>query len=203
MALSFGAKDLSMLFSGKMGSKSLAAAGTVAMISAVLTLPLFLLSLSLADRHDEIAKAAQFALQWTGTIIFLVLIALFRRFLIFNCLFKKANPLIAVLVILNLLYAVLNSFADYLPDDEELIAQISIGLIILLGICQAGLGLRLLHLENDLGGMKRPYCWLNILTGVFLASILLVYLGIFASGITDVMLGTIFFHEAKRAAAPP
>lgn len=173
------------------------------MVSAILTLPLFLVSITLADRDDQIANTIQLALQWTGTLIFLLLILLLRRFLVFNCLFKKANSPIALLILLNLLYAGLTSFADYIPNGEERITPLAMGLIVLLGLSQAGLGIRLLQLENDLGGMKRYYCWLNILTGLFLASILLVPLGIIASGISDVMLGTIFFHEAKRIAALP
>jgi hypothetical protein len=196
-------REISMLSRGTMGSKSLTTAGIVAMASAILTLPLFLISIKLAERHDEIARTGQIALQWTGTIIFLILILLFRRFLVFNCLFKKANSLITVLIILNLVYAAVTSFADYIPQGEERIAPFAIGLIVLLGFVQAGLGVRLLKLEDDLGGMKRTYCWLNILTGVFLASILLIPLGIIASAVTDVMLGTIFFIEAKRLAPPP
>jgi hypothetical protein len=181
-----------------MGSKSLTIAGIVAMASAILTPPLFLISIILAERHDDLARTGQIALQLTGTVIFLVLILLFRRFLVFNCLFKKANSLISVLIILNLVYAAVTSFAEYIPQGEERIAPYAIGLIVLLGVVQAVLGIRLLKLEDDLGGMKRPYCWLNILTGVFLASIVLIPLGIIASAVTDVMLGTIFFHEAKR-----
>jgi len=189
--------------SGQMGTKSLTSAGVLAMVSAILTLPLFLLSITLADRHDQIANSFQLALQWSGTLIFLLLILLVRRFLVFNCLFKKANALIALLILLNLLYAGVSSCADYIPNGVERITPLAMGLIVLLGISQAGLGLRLLQLENDLGGMKRCYCWLNILTGLFLASILLVPLGIIASGISDVMLGTIFFHEAKLSSTLP
>lgn len=185
-----------------MGTKSLAAAGRVAMVSAILTLPLSLLSLHLAGRQDEMARAAQLALQWSGTLIFLVLTLLFRRFLVSNCRFSKANGIINALILLNLLYAALSSYAEYLPPSDERITPLITGLVVLLGLLQAGLGIRLLQLESDLGGMKRPYCWLNIVTGMFLASILLVPLGIVVSAISDVMLGTIFFHEAKRLAPP-
>jgi len=187
-----------MVLRGTMGSKSLTAAGIVAMASAVLTLPLSLLSILLTERHDNIARAGQLALQWTGTLIFLVLTLLFRCFLVSNCRFRKANSIINAFILLNLLYAVISSYAEYLPQGDERIAPIITGLLVLLGIFQAGLGIRLLQLEHDLGGMKRPYCWLNILTGVFLASILLVPIGIFVSTISDIMLGTIFFHEAKQ-----
>src|ERR1035437_3897935 len=105
-------RELSMLLRGTMGSKSLTTAGILAMASAILTLPLFLISIKLAERHDDIARTGQIALQWTGTIIFLVLILLFRRFLVFNCLFKKANSLMTVLIILNLVYAAVTSVAE-------------------------------------------------------------------------------------------
>jgi len=192
-----------MSLRGSMESKSLAAAGRIAMVSAILTLPLSLLSIMLTERHDDFARAGQLALQWSGTLIFLVLMLLFRRFLVANCRFGKANGIINALILLNLLYAAISSYTEYLPQGDERLAPIITGLIVLLGLLQTGLGIRLLRLENDLGGMKRPYCWLNILTGVFLASILLVPIGIVVSAISDVMLGTIFFHEARRLAPPP
>ena len=59
-------------------------------------------------------------------------------------------------------------------------------------------GVKLLQLSNDLKGLHKPYCYLNIITGICLATVVLLPVGILASAITDVMLGTIFFQAAKQ-----
>lgn len=173
------------------------------MISAVLSLPLFLLSLHFEGRHDDLARIVQLLLQWGGSGIFVALTILFRGFLVRNCRFRKADAIIAGLIALNLVYAVVSSTGLVVPRLEEQLPSLLAPLVMLLGIAQAGLGMRLLALEHDLGGMKRPYCWLNIITGVCLASLLLIPLAIVTSAISDVMLGTIFFHEARRCALLP
>jgi hypothetical protein len=176
----------------------LRAAGILAMTSAVAGLPMFLLSLRFEGRHDDFARTVQLLLQGSGTVIFVALTALLRGFLARNCRFRKANAIIFGLIVLNLAYAVASSAGLLIPKAEEQLQPILASLVVLLGIVQAGLGMRLFVLENDLGGMKRPYCWLNIITGICLASLLLIPVGIITSSVADVMLGTIFFQAAMR-----
>jgi hypothetical protein len=181
---------------------TLKAAGMLAMVSAVASLPLFLLSLAFEGRHDDAARTMQLLLQGVGTVIFVALTAILRNFLARNCLFKKADAIILCLIILNLIYAAASSASLYIPKAGEQYQSILAALVVLMGIAQAGLGMRLFVLENDLGGMKRLYCWLNIITGICLASLLLIPLGIVTSAVGDVMLGTIFFQEARRLSPP-
>jgi len=178
-------------------------AGMLAMVSALLTMPMFLISFQLEGRHDDTALAVHLALQGGGTVIFVALALTFRSLLARNCSFKKADPIILALIILNLVYAVAYSASLLIPQGEEQLGPILIILVILLGIAQSGLGLRLFALESDLGGFKRPYIWLNIITGVCLASVVLMTVGVIASAVADVMLGTIFFQEARRLGSSP
>jgi hypothetical protein len=163
---------------------------------------MFLLSLRFEGRHDDLAQTVQILLQGSGTVIFVALTALFRGFLARNCLFRKADAIILGLIVLNLSYAVVSSAGLLIPKVEEQLQPILASLVVLLGIAQAGLGMRLFALENDLGGMKRPYCVLNIVTGICLASLLLIPVGIITSAVGDVMLGTIFFQVARRLSPP-
>lgn len=176
----------------------LKSAGMLAMASALLTMPMFLVSYQLEGRHDYTATAIHLALQGIGTVIFVALALTFRSLLVKNCSFKKADSVILALIILNLIYAITSAASLLIPQGEEQLGPILITLVILLGIAQIGLGLRLFALEQDLGGFKRPYIWLNIITGVCLASVLLIAVGVIASAVADVMLGTIFFQEARR-----
>jgi hypothetical protein len=59
-------------------------------------------------------------------------------------------------------------------------------------------GVKLLQLPDDLKGLHKPYCYLNIITGFCLATVVLLPAGIVASAVTDIMLGTIFFQSAKQ-----
>jgi len=64
---------------------------------------------------------------------------------------------------------------------------------------QLQFGYKLLKLPDDLGGMLKPFCYANMATGIFLSSIVLLPLGILASAISDLMLGTIFLSVSKSA----
>jgi TctA family transporter len=46
--------------------------------------------------------------------------------------------------------------------------------------------------------LHKPYCYLNIVTGVCTAMIILLPIGVLTSAVSDVMLGTIFFHAATE-----
>lgn len=179
---------------------ALRAAGVLAMFSAILTLPMFVLSMQLEGRHDEIARTMQIIMQGAGTAIFMAVTISLRCFLGRNCAFGRANAIILCLVLLNLVYGAASCAGILITGVEERLQAIVPALVILLGIAQAGLGMRLFALDNDLGGMKRPYCWLNIVTGICLASLLLIPVGVIVSAIADVMLATIFLREARRPA---
>jgi hypothetical protein len=84
-----------------------------------------------------------------------------------------------------------------IPEFEEVIAQVLILVVIALGILQARFGSLLLSLPDELGGLRRPYAYLNIVTGICLASIVLVPIAIVSGAIADVMLGTIFLQSAR------
>jgi hypothetical protein len=183
---------------GALTPTGLRAAGILAMVSAVITLPMFVLSLRYEGVHDGVARTVQTLIQGTGTIVFVALVASFRCFLARNCHFRRADAIILCLIILNIAYAATSFVGIHIPKSEEQLQPVLAAMVILLGLVQAGLGMRLFALQNDLGGMKRPYCWLNIVTGICLASLLLIPVGIVSSALGDVMLGTIFFQEARR-----
>jgi len=185
---------------GALKPTTLRAAGKLAMFSALLALPLFLLSLLLEGRHDTTARAIHLALQGCGTAIFVALALSFRCFLNRNCGFYRVDTIILWLIVVNFVYAVASSASIFGLQGEEQMRPILMCLIVILGLLQIGLGLRLFAMENDLDGLKRPYCWLNVATGFFLATLVMIPVGIITSAVADVMLGTIFIMEARRLA---
>jgi len=187
---------------GPLKPTTLRAAGMLAIASAMLTIPLFLLSVLLEGRYDSTARSIHLALQGVGTLIFLVLTVSFYCFLNRNCGFHRANKIILGQIALNIVYALASAASIFSRQGEEQMRPVMMCLIFLLGILQAGLGLRLFALDNDLLGMKRQYCWLNVVTGVFFASLLMIPVAIITSAVADIMLGTIFILESRRLALP-
>jgi hypothetical protein len=51
---------------------------------------------------------------------------------------------------------------------------------------------------GNLGGLLKPFCYLNMATGVCVASLMLILVGVVLSAISDLMLATIFFNIAKE-----
>ena len=84
-----------------------------------------------------------------------------------------------------------------LPSLESAVGVFGIFMVMVLGILQIAFGVRLLRLPDDLGGLHKPYCYLNIVTGACLTSIILIPVGMLAGAVSDVMLGTIFFQIAS------
>lgn len=181
---------------------TLKAAGILAIASAMLTLPMFLISFMLEGRYDMTARFIHLALQSVGTVIFVLLITSLLFFLNRNCRFYRVNPHILGLIAINLVYAAASYVSIFSQQGEEQMRPYMMVMVSLLGIIQAGLGWRLFDLENDLFGMKQPYCWLNVVTGVFFASVLMIPIAIITSAVADVMLGTILIMEARRLALP-
>jgi hypothetical protein len=72
-----------------------------------------------------------------------------------------------------------------------------LAIIVAQGVVQAHFGYKLLKLPNDLGGMLKPFCYVNMATGILMATIILIPVGIVVSAISDLMLGTIFFNMGK------
>ena len=173
--------------------------GWLAMFSAISAMPSLLLTLQALGKRDPDSIMTQLGLLIMGTVVFVTLTLALRSFLNRNLSFARANAIISGMIVLNIVYAAVSGTALFNPGLAGQIDTLEYALVFLLGLIQIGFGVRLLSLDNDLNRMKRPYCILNILTGICLCSIYLVIFGVITSAVADVMLATIFFHEAKQA----
>jgi hypothetical protein len=177
-------------------------AGWLAMLSAVITLPLVYLSFRLEGRIDPAAQLVETAIQVVGVVIFVAVTVLLKRFLNSTCRFHLADRLIDVMIKANIVICVMVILSLYLKPLQESLSVFIVLMVVALGIVQALFGVRLLKLHDDLGGMLKPYCYLNMATGILSASVVLIPGAILLGAIADVMLGTIFFQAARRATAP-
>jgi hypothetical protein len=181
-----------------MTRRHLATSGWLAMASAVLTIPWFFLTIVLADRGGALFIYAQGGMLAFGTVLLVYLLITLRRLLHENYAFHAADEVISFLVGINIAAAAVGLLELAVPSLEKAAEVISIVLIVAVGIMQIMFGIKLLLLSDDLKGLHKPYCYLNIITGFCLATVVLLPAGIVASAVTDVMLGTIFFQYAKQ-----
>ena len=82
-------------------------------------------------------------------------------------------------------------------ESADVVGMISAVLLIPYGILHAVLGVKILKLDNELFGWRKSFSILTILTGVFLATVILLPLGLMTSMVSDVILALIFFAAIK------
>jgi hypothetical protein len=167
------------------------------MTSALLTLPLFLFSLQNQGQTDWYLKVLDAIIQVVGAGLFVVLSVVLRRFLGRRFAFHDTDRIIGLMIISNLGVGALSLTATFVPPLQQAATSIVVAAVFVLGLLQLRFGYLLLALPDDLGGMRRPYAYLNMAVGACLASIILVPLAIVMSAVADVMLGTIFLQAAR------
>lgn len=180
-----------------MNSKALKLAGFLAMVSAFLSLPLAYLSFWLDGRIDPLANGIQTFIQVVGTLLFLAIILNLKRFLNSFYKFYDTDKQIALMVVASMAAGAVVIGMFTFPALKESLGTVVLALLVVQGIVQAQFGYKLLKLPDDLGGMLKPFCYANLATGIFLASVILIPFAIVASAIADLMLGTIFLNMAK------
>jgi hypothetical protein len=171
-------------------------AGTLAMINAILTIPWFIMTFLLTDKIGIWPKVAETFMQATSAFIFVFTSLTLKKQLNMVHGFQGVDRYILLLVKANIVLTAVSLIGVALPSIASSAGVIAIILIIPLGVIQLIFGYKLQQLPSDLGGLLRPFCYLNMITGFSLAAIILLPMGILTGAIGDIMLGTIFFQAA-------
>ncbi|TWJ19820.1 hypothetical protein JN12_01307 [Geobacter argillaceus] len=177
----------------------LVVSGWLAMTSALLAIPLFLLSLRLAGVEDLVARAMEAGLMVVGTALFVYLTITLRRLLHSRYAFHDTDNAIALLIKANVVLTTVGVVGLAVPSLASSVGLFTIICLLPLGIFQAYFGLRLMRLPDEQHALFRSYCYLNLATGLCLALVITAPLALLLGAITDVMLGTIFFQHGQRA----
>jgi len=177
---------------------SIIIAGWLAMMSAFFSIPMTYVSYLLEGRADTEAIAAHIAIQAAGALLYVAINLYLRRLLDVLFRFRDTARCIDLMIAANVAVFVISEVARFSRYSEQLLFT-AIGIQVFQGMVQVRFGYRLRKLPYDLDGMAQPFCFLNMATGVCIASVLLLYVGVVVSAITDLMLGTIFFHIARMA----
>ena len=167
------------------------------MSSAFFTLPLVYVSYKLDKTVDFVSTVIQTVIAPSAVILFTLIVLYLKRFI--NSFFKFHNTdrNLELMIAANIVVTVLTLAAVYFSQLQESIEYAVLVIIVAQGIVQTQFGYKLLKLPNDLGGMLKPFCYANMATGILLATVVLIPLGIVASAVSDLMLGTIFLNMGK------
>jgi len=179
-------------------SRKLRIAGFLAMTSAVLSIPLLLLSYHFYE-NDEMGYALflTFA-QLAGLCLFTYLNSFLKRFLNLRFSFHETDNYIDFLITINVFLTLAGIGELFLPALAEPLEQFSLLLIASFGVGQLLFGLKLFQVPDSLYGMLKPFSFLTIFTGILIATILLLPLASLTGAIADVILGTIFFKACEK-----
>ena len=171
-------------------------AGTLAMLNALLTIPWFIVTFLLTDREWAWLKLAEAFMQTSSVLIFIFTSLSLKKLLNIAHGFHETDRHILWLIKLNFVLLAVSLTGLISPSFASSAGIVSLLFVVPLGVVQLLLGVKLQKLPSDLGGLLRPYCYLNMVTGFSLAAIILLPLGILTGAIADIMLGTIFFQSA-------
>lgn len=180
-------------------------AGWLSVLSSFVTIPVAYLSWKLEGRIDAKAVLIQSCIQILGILLFLAIILCLKRLLNASFRFHEVDKEISWLIKTNVMAGIITIASLQATDLNDTFGLAAIILIAAQGIVQVRFGYRLLKLNDPIGGMLKSYCYLNMATGVCIASLILILVGMVLSAVSDLMLGTIFFYMASRSRqmAPP
>ena len=181
-----------------MTHRALIIVGWLTMVSAFTSIPMAYLAFKLEGHTDPIGTLALATMQIAGTILFVAITLLLKRFLIRLFRFHDTDKSIDLMIMANIIAGVFVVAGMYIPQIKETTGIAALVIMVFQGIVQLQFGYKLLKLQHNLGGLLKPFCYLNMATGICVASIVLILVGVVVSAISDLMLATIFFNIAKQ-----
>ena len=168
------------------------------MISAFASIPMAYLAFKLEGSVDPAGTFILASMQLAGTILFVAITLFLKRLLSRIYSFHDTDKSIDLMIMANAVAGIFVIGGMYISQIKETAGIAALVIIVFQGIVQIQFGYKLLKLQNSLGGLLKPFSYLNMVTGVCVASIVLILVGVVVSAISDLMLATIFFNVAKQ-----
>jgi hypothetical protein len=99
--------------------------------------------------------------------------------------FHDTDININLMIMANIVAGVFVAGGMYISQVKETAGIAALVLMVFQGIVQIQFGYKLLKLQNNLGGLLKPFCYLNMVSGIFVASIVLHLVGVVVSAIME------------------
>jgi hypothetical protein len=177
-------------------------AGWLSIANAVLTVPTIALGflLEYVARSSPVVNILQILLSILFCALGVYILYVFKDLLNTRYQFHIADNLILTLIWINIIFTI-TGLPKYLIPDVGVVKLtldiIGVVLFYLMGIITVIFGIRLLKIKDDLFGLLKPFAYMNIVSGVFIMSILLLPFGLLAAVTAYIIQGIIFLRAAE------
>jgi hypothetical protein len=176
--------------------------GWVSIANAIFTIPAIAMSFFLESMEGTEIRLAQGILIVVGLGLFVYLLSSLRQLLNSRFRFHDADIYISYLLWGNVSLSLFHLLSLLNREFESAVGILSVMAYIFFGILSILFAIRLLRIPYSLYGLLKPYCYLTIVSGACIITILLFPVGILVGAITDIILGIIFFRAAEQPASP-
>ena len=178
-------------------------AGWLSITNAVITIPIFVLSIFLVSTTARHAKAIQVVLTLVSLGLFIRIFWSPKELLNSRFQFHGVDLYISLLIGINIAISILSFLAMKSNLFEWAMNILSTMALMAQGIILIMFATRLLRLPENLYGLLKPYSHITIVSGICAITIILFWAAIIAGAVTDVILGIIFFRAAGPPPRPP
>lgn len=168
------------------------------MANAILSIPLFLFSLLLGLQGGYGARVAQTVLMLASTLLFIYIMLVLLDFLNKSHGFHATDLLIKIQLWINIAATIISMLGLLSQAIQQAGGMLVLSLLIPSGIVQALFGYRLLRFPDKLNGRLKSFCVLTMITGVSVALVVSIPLGVLTSAAADVILGKIFLTAGRK-----
>jgi len=172
-------------------------AGFLAIASALLSVPFSLLSSRLAPDHDFFTILVQITLQLAGCSIFVCLMSFLRKFLHAHLSFHGADSYIEFLITIILIFNIGVILGFLLPAWKDALNSFALLLLISFGVSQMLFGIKLFTAPEIHGRMVKLFSFLSVSSGFFIATLVLLRLGILMEAAKDIVMGIMFLKSGS------
>jgi len=194
-----------------MNQERYATAGWLAITSVLLVIPSFLFSVlsEVGNRRFGWLVLVYLVFALLQSLFSLYAFYRFKQFLNLRCEFRDADPLIVTLICCGAAITLVGLAAKVSYTILGLPKAIVLGFALFFVVCAWAMsvvtifyGLKMLRLGDDLGGLARPYAYLNIGMGACGATVLLLPFAMLAGLAGTVVMGIILVKADGAVAIP-
>lgn len=169
-------------------------AGWLSITSAVLTV-IFLATILKAVEGSQDTKIL-FTLISMG--LFVYIFSSLKKLLNFRFKFHEVDTYISVLIWGNVALSIFSILSSGPGEEQTALSNLLVIASVIFEILFIVFAIRMLRLSDNLFGLLKPFSYTTIASGICIASIIFIPLGLIASAASDVILGMIFFRAAEQ-----
>lgn len=153
------------------------------------------------DAGNTMYQRLSEALSLIDTVIEIYLLLALKTFLNTRFEYFRANTEIYILIVLSILITVLSYGMEAAEEGSAVpFTMVFFGVVAISGVISIIFGIKLVRLGEDYRGLKL-YSWSVLLSGIAMASVVLLLLAVPLSLLNDIALAMMFFAAAKERLA--